>query len=63
VWRVAAQVPDSFEIGSAPPSSKPRPKQTEEPAEPTVKVKGLFEMKLAKEDKKVGTLVAMNMYD
>jgi tRNA-binding EMAP/Myf-like protein len=49
---VAAQVPDSFEIGSAPPSSKPRPKQTEEPPEPTVEVQGLFEKKLSKEEKK-----------
>jgi tRNA-binding EMAP/Myf-like protein len=49
---VAAQVPDSFEIGSAPPSSKPRPKEAEEPAAPTEEAKGLFEKKLSKEEKK-----------
>lgn len=47
---VAAQVPDSYDIGSAPPSSKPRPKE-EEPT-PDVQVQGLFEKKLSKEEKK-----------
>lgn len=48
---VAAQIDDSFEIGSAPPASKPRPKQEEEvPAGPVTD--GLFERKLTKEEKK-----------
>lgn len=48
---VAAQIPDSVDIGVAPPSSKPRPKQetTELPAAQT---EGLFEKKLSKEEKK-----------
>ena len=47
---VAAQLPDSYDIGSAPPSSKPRPK--EEETTPDVQVQGLFEKKLSKEEKK-----------
>eukprot|EP00560_Eucampia_antarctica_P007962 CAMPEP_0197823820 /NCGR_PEP_ID=MMETSP1437-20131217/1135_1 /TAXON_ID=49252 ORGANISM="Eucampia antarctica, Strain CCMP1452" /NCGR_SAMPLE_ID=MMETSP1437 /ASSEMBLY_ACC=CAM_ASM_001096 /LENGTH=185 /DNA_ID=CAMNT_0043423175 /DNA_START=30 /DNA_END=590 /DNA_ORIENTATION=- len=50
---VAVQVPDICEIGSAPPSSKPNMLQ-EEPAapEPVVEVKGLYDKKLSKEEKK-----------
>ena len=49
---VAVQVPDRYEVGSAPPSSKPQ--QVEEPVapEPKVEVKGLYEKKLTKEEKK-----------
>lgn len=55
---VAAQVPDNFPIGSAPPAEKPRPKDpnasvidsAEEQKFP--EVKGLFEKKLTKEEKK-----------
>jgi hypothetical protein len=49
---VAVQVPESIDIGSAPPSSKPRPKG-EEPAAGAGPVEaGLFEKKLTKEEKK-----------
>lgn len=51
---LAAIIPDSFEIGSTPPESKPRGKeaggdseQSTAPAAP-----GLFEKKLTKEEKK-----------
>lgn len=50
---VAVQVDESFPVGVAPPSSKPRPKQqqeTEAPAGPVTD--GLFERKLTKEEKK-----------
>ena len=51
---IAAQVPDSFEPGSAPPTSKPGapPTSSSEPAIPAVEVKPLFEKKLTKEEKK-----------
>ena len=47
---VAAQMPESLEIGSSPPSSKPRPGGPSEdvPAD----VPGLYEKKLSKEEKK-----------
>lgn len=51
---IAVNLPDDFEIGSCPPSSKPRPKGLDQessipsgPVEP-----GLFEKKLSKEEKK-----------
>ena len=52
---IAVQIPDACEIGSAPPSTKPRPNhgdktnetETTAPAAP-----GLFEKKLTKEEKK-----------
>eukprot|EP00816_Leptocylindrus_hargravesii_P002620 CAMPEP_0196809882 /NCGR_PEP_ID=MMETSP1362-20130617/9753_1 /TAXON_ID=163516 /ORGANISM="Leptocylindrus danicus, Strain CCMP1856" /LENGTH=176 /DNA_ID=CAMNT_0042184701 /DNA_START=62 /DNA_END=592 /DNA_ORIENTATION=+ len=51
---IAVQVPEHFELGAAPPSSKPRmdgggskPKEDIGPAAP-----GLFEKKLTKEEKK-----------
>eukprot|EP00980_Cylindrotheca_fusiformis_P016304 scaffold4844_cov112-Cylindrotheca_fusiformis.AAC.2 len=50
---VAVQLDDSFPVGSAPPDSKPRPKQQEQeelPAGPVTD--GLFEKKLSKEEKK-----------
>jgi len=53
---IAVNLPDSFAVGSPPPSSKPRPngaiddeKESEEPAAP---LPGLFEKKLSKEEKK-----------
>ncbi len=51
---IAAQVPDSFELGSAPPTSKPGapPSSSSESAIPAVEVQGLFEKKLTKEEKK-----------
>lgn len=51
---IAAQVPDSFEVGSAPPTSKPGapPTASSESAIPAVEVKPLFEKKLTKEEKK-----------
>ena len=49
---VAAQLPDSFEAGSTPPATKPRPKEPEPEEPPKVEVKGLFEKKLTKEEKK-----------
>lgn len=52
---IAAQVPDSFAPGSAPPTSKPgatHTSSTEESAVPSVEVKGLYEKKLTKEEKK-----------
>ena len=56
---VAAQLPDSFEIGSSPPSEKPRlddlANNNSAPPEEEIKypeVKGLFEKKLTKEEKK-----------
>ena len=51
---VAVNLPDDFEIGSAPPASKPRPKGapggSEESAGPVED--GLFQRKLSKEEKK-----------
>jgi hypothetical protein len=50
---VAVQVPDSVEIGSSPPASKPRPGQGgEEPPKAEESGGGLFEKKLSKEEKK-----------
>jgi hypothetical protein len=51
---VAAQIPDSIEIGAAPPNTKPRVtfEQEKEPDIPAVEVKPLFEKKLTKEEKK-----------
>lgn len=52
---VAAQLPDYFEIGSSPPSEKPRPRKVEvEKIEtpPPVEPQGLFEKKLTKEERK-----------
>ena len=52
---IAAQIPDSFPLGSAPPASKPRTDITSSdvPADiPPVEVKPLFEKKLTKEEKK-----------
>jgi hypothetical protein len=55
---VAAQIPDSVDIGSAPPVTKPRSKtvvqfeKEKEPDVPAVEVKPLFEKKLTKEEKK-----------
>ena len=50
---IAAQVPDSCELGSAPPTTKPgAPKSSESSTAPAVEVKGLYEKKLTKEEKK-----------
>ena len=51
---IAAQVPDSFEPGSAPPTSKPGvpPSASASATIPAVEVKPLFEKKLTKEEKK-----------
>lgn len=52
---IAAQVPDSYELGSAPPTTKPGapPRGGDaSAAESAVEVKGLFEKKLSKEEKK-----------
>jgi hypothetical protein len=50
---VAVQVPDSVEIGSSPPASKPRPGQGGEELPQSVGAgPGLFEKKLSKEEKK-----------
>jgi hypothetical protein len=49
---VAAQIPDSVEIGSAPPDSKPRPKDSTDEGASSTEVQGLFEKKLSKEEKK-----------
>lgn len=52
---IAAQIPDSFPLGSAPPSTKPRTDNTSSDVPsniPTVEVKPLFEKKLTKEEKK-----------
>ena len=51
---IAAQVPDSYEPGTAPPTTKPgAPKSGQaESTIPAVEVKGLFEKKLSKEEKK-----------
>ena len=52
---VAQQIPDSIEVGAAPPSSKPRVQfdgSQEATVTPSVEVKPLFEKKLSKEEKK-----------
>ncbi|KAL9182003.1 hypothetical protein ACHAXT_012346 [Thalassiosira profunda] len=49
---IAAQVPESFAPGSAPPTTKPGAPKKEEAAIPASEVKGLFEKKLTKEEKK-----------
>ena len=52
---IAAQIPDSFPLGSAPPASKPRTDTSTSdvpPDIPAVEVKPLFEKKLTKEEKK-----------
>ena len=51
---VAAQIPDSIEIGASPPNEKPRVnfEKEKEPEIPAVEVKPLFEKKLTKEEKK-----------
>mmetsp|Transcript_16709 Transcript_16709/g.20846 ORF Transcript_16709/g.20846 Transcript_16709/m.20846 type:complete len:187 (+) Transcript_16709:81-641(+) len=53
---VAAQLPDYFEIGSPPPSEKPRPRKEVEEVKvetpPPVEPQGLFEKKLSKEERK-----------
>lgn len=51
---IAAQVPDSFNPGDAPPKTKPGApgSKSEEASVPSVEVQGLFEKKLSKEEKK-----------
>ena len=51
---VAAQIPDSCDIGSAPPATKPRPAGSvgDSAPLPESSVPGLFEKKLTKEEKK-----------
>jgi len=51
---VAVQIPASVEVGSSPPPTKPRPKGGggSEAQAPAQEVKGLFEKKLTKEEKK-----------
>ena len=50
---LAVQIPENFELGSAPPSSKPRGgKEPSQEEIPPTEVKGLFEKKLTKEEKK-----------
>lgn len=54
---IAAQIPDSFPLGSAPPETKPRTDagtggDGSLPQVPAVDVKPLFEKKLTKEEKK-----------
>ena len=50
---IAAQVPAEFEVGGAPPKSKPgAPRQNDETPAPVGEVKGLYEKKLTKEEKK-----------
>jgi len=52
---IAAQVPDSCELGTAPPTSKPGAPNNSSSSEstvPAVEVKGLYEKKLTKEEKK-----------
>ena len=49
---VAAQIPDEYEVGSSPPSSKPRPKEEVESVPTETPLPGLFEKKLTKEEKK-----------
>lgn len=51
---IAVQIPESFEIGACPPSSKPRLQEAEEPTPSNALDSGscLFEKKLSKEEKK-----------
>lgn len=50
---IAVQIPDSVEIGSCPPATKPRPGQSSSENEiSSQNVEGLFEKKLSKEEKK-----------
>ena len=52
---LAVQIPESIEIGSSPPSSKPRvnfQQGEEKPPEQQPQVQGLYEKKLTKEEKK-----------
>jgi len=52
---VAVNLPDSCDVGSAPPSSKPRAggaSNESAEAEPAAPLPGLFEKKLSKEEKK-----------
>lgn len=54
---IAAQIPDTFPLGSAPPETKPRNDagtsiESSLPQIPAVDVKPLFEKKLSKEEKK-----------
>jgi len=54
---LAAQVPESYDVGMAPPTSKPGvpPPASSSTSEgtPTIEVQGLFERKLTKEEKKL----------
>lgn len=55
---VAAQVPESFDVGTSPPTSKPGvppPSSSSSSSDgmPAVDVQGLFERKLTKEEKKL----------
>jgi hypothetical protein len=49
---LCAYLDDSYEVGSAPPASKPRPKQQQQQASTEPVTNGLFERKLTKEEKK-----------
>ena len=49
---IAAQVPDSCDLGSAPPTTKPGAPKAESSTVPAAEVKGLYEKKLTKEEKK-----------
>ena len=49
---VAVQVPDTCEVGSVPPSEKPRPKGADVETASAPPAPGLFERKLTKEEKK-----------
>ena len=52
---IAVNLPDNFDIGAVPPSSKPRPNNGESQsggAESSSVEPGLFEKKLSKEEKK-----------
>lgn len=43
---------DDYDVGSQPPSQKPRPKEHVSEVAPIAKGEGLFEKKLSKEEKK-----------
>ena len=54
---LAAQMPETLEVGAVPPASKPRGKpstagSSDVPNVPAVEVKPLFEKKLTREEKK-----------
>lgn len=49
---IAAQIPDSVEIGESPPSSKPRPREEESGLASVSSDECLFKKKLTKEEKK-----------